>query len=463
MWIERRKSGIHRIREKVDGKSTTVFTGDEDACQQFLAGNRPLRSETDPYRDDYNLPGSTSWGKEADAQKKQEYNRTMGEVADFMADPTGVDEAGLERIARYLSNLAEDEQRFVNRRRARHVSLAAAREVLFVRRFMEAARVVFKDKVSASGYATQPPSKKHPRRKVNLMLSDLHFGARLDGAELPVEFNARTEARRLAKVIMETIAYKPHYREQTELNLLVNGDIIEGLLQHDEADGDPLTDQFVAITYALVQAITLLATHYPSVNVYWQTGNHGRNKLRHPGRATTSKWDSFETMIGKSVELACSSLRNVRWEIPRAPYCAVPLFESHMLLTHGDTVINVGNPGATLPINKIEQQMSKINATRVYGHQFDVFAVGHVHLGVNVLLPSGHLIINPPLVPSNGFALSLGYVSACGQYLWESIEGYPVGDTRLIRVGKSEDEDPKLERIIKPARFSYDPVERFPK
>ena len=464
MAVERKASGRFMARACKDGKRISLGTFDTEdearaAVDDFKYANRPLRNETNPYRDDYRLPGKTSWDSgTADAQKKQEYNRTMGEFADMLADPDSADETKQARVSRYLSNLAEDEKRFLNRRRARSVSLAAARELLFVRRFIEASRVVFKDRIEPSGYASK--SRRvfgKGKRIVNVLLSDLHFGARLDASELPTGYTAKTEARRLAKIVAEVCDYKPQYRDETTCNVLVNGDIIEGYLLHDIRDGDPLTDQFTGIVYALTQAIGHIAAAYPRVQVYWQSGNHGRNKLRHPGRATSSKWDSFETMAGVAVRLACQPLKNVVWNIPTTPYCTVPLFDARLLLTHGDTVINVGNPGKSLNLAKIDQQMAHINATGVYGSKFDVFAVGHVHVGVHVSLMAGHLIVNPPLVPSNGFALTLGYVSQCGQWLWESVEGYPVGDARLIEIGAAEDRDASLEKIIKPARFSYDP------
>lgn len=456
MAIEEQRSGRFLVRLVVDGRRQSIGTYDtfEEAEEAEAAHHKgSLRSEIDPLSDE------VTWGKDADAQKKAEYNRGMGQTADLLARVAAGEEVDpdlLSTCSRYISNLAEDEKRFVNRRRARSVSLAHARDVLMVRQFKEAAQVVFKNAIVPKGYAAKPP-KKGRKRVVNLLLSDLHFGAALSGDELPLEYNANTEARRLAKVVAECRDYKPHYRADSTLHLYVNGDIIEGYLLHDIRDGDTLTDQFVGIVYALTQAIGVLAAAYPRVKVFWQSGNHGRNKLRHPGRATSSKWDSFETMAGVSVELACKNLANVVFDIPQTPYCDVELpGGAHLLLTHGDTTLNVGNPGKSLQLEKIDHQMARINATLKYGQVFDVFAVGHVHIGVSVSLAAGHLMVNPPLTPVNGFADSLGYVSQCGQWLWESIEGYPVGDSRLIRVGAAEDNDASLEKIIKPARFSYD-------
>jgi hypothetical protein len=466
MAIERRKSGRFSVRLSEGGVRTTIGTFDTyqeavEAERRAKGGLQPLRSETEPYRHDYNMPGGATWGSStADAQKKQEYNRRMGEVADILskiASGEKLDSDQLKRCAEYTSNLAEDEARFINRRRARSVSIAHARETLMVRRFVEAASVVLRDKIVPQGYATAPP-KNPSKRIVNLMISDTHFGARLDGNELPMPYTAVTEARRFAKIIAEARDYKPHYREHTHLNLLINGDIIEGLLLHDLRDGDPLTDQFAAALSMLSQGIGVLAACYPSVSVYWQSGNHDRNKLRHPGRATSSKWDSIGTMLGYSVSMVCKPLVNVTFDIPQTPYCAVPIFDEWIFMTHGDTVLNVGNPGKSLNHLDIDRQMAAINLGR-YGKKFSVFACGHVHIGVSVSLGSGHLVINPPLVPSNGFAESLGYNSICGQWLWESVPGYPVGDMRLLKVGIAEDEDESLEKIITPARFSYDPKE----
>ncbi len=334
----------------------------------------------------------------------------------------------------------------------RSISLAAARGQLFLEQFKEMAEVVFKNKITASGYATKKPSK-NKKRILNLLLSDLHIGARLDAREVPNGFGPNEEARRLAHVVLNTAEYKTDHRNDTELNVYLDGDVIEGLLLHDMRSGAPLVEQCVAFMEYMMQALTFLAKAFPSVRVYCQTGNHGRNKLIHPGRATFQKYDSTEGILYHSLRIACRPLKNVSFDIPMTPYCAVPLFNHMALVTHGDTIVNFGNPGKSVDVKGIETQISKINSTEVYGHRFSVVAGGHVHTGCHIQLAEAHIIINPALIPSNGYALDLGYVSACGQRIWESTENYPVGDMRLIEVGPAQDKDASLDKIITPFSF----------
>jgi hypothetical protein len=68
----------------------------------------------------------------ADKQKKQEYNVLMGKTADFLRDPEQFTEPEIRELARrlYHAHLAEDEQRYMNRRAARAISLHLARQAL---------------------------------------------------------------------------------------------------------------------------------------------------------------------------------------------------------------------------------------------------------------------------------------------------------------------------------------------
>lgn len=387
--------------------------------------------------------------------KRQEYNRSQGDFADALADPASLTDEGIRKLARLVAGTAEEERRFTGRRAARLVTIQAAREALFLRSFSARAAGLFRDKVVATGFAKKKAAGK-VKRILNLHVSDTHIGARLPGGEYPTASNAQTEARRLAYLCEQAAGYKTDHRDQTHLNLLLNGDLIEGLLGHSNADTeDPLTDQHVACLHMLVQMVTYLSHHFRSVDVWCSSGNHGRNVQVHPGRATAQKWDSFETTIYVGAQLACRPLQNVRFHVPLTPYCVIPLFSRHMLMTHGDTVINVGNPAKSVNVDGISKQINAIVATKAYAQQgFDVVVAGHVHTGLMLHLPASMLIVNGPLTPPNGFALGLGFFEACSQWMWESTPDHVVGDARLIRIGPNVDKDASLDQVIRPVRFS---------
>lgn len=358
--------------------------------------------------------------------------------------------ANAGQISEAVHELALAEAENEDGRRTKVVSLAVARDELFLQRFDELAKKRFAGKIAASGYARKRP-RGQGKRILNVLLSDLHFGTRHDGRELPQSYGAAETARRLAKVIAEAAEYKPQYREHTSLKVRLSGDILQGALGHGPTWDTALAAQFDEALWLLTQALAFLAKHFPSVEVYIQNGNHDRDISVHPKRATSQKWNGWTWCLGRALHYACSGLSNVEIFTPRTPYCAIQLFDAWEFATHGDTVFSIGNPGQKLDVAAIENKAHKINSTGVYGHRFQVFSVGHVHVSASLELSGdAALIVNSALVPMDGYSESLGYVTACSQWLWESVPGYPVGDQRRIKVGPGEDGDASLDKIIRP-------------
>ncbi len=312
------------------------------------------------------------------------------------------------------------------------------------------------DRVFAKGYVTPKAYKglksKHQERYVNIVLSDLHYGSSIDPRECPNAFGPHEEARRTGRVVDQVAEYKRSYRKETSLKVHVIGDIIQNQL-HDMREGTPLTEQFCAALHYLVQAVFFWASEYPHVDVYCTPGNHGRNKSRHDERAVHQKWDGIESMIYRALAKAveASKLPNVKVHIGLRPYYVVDLFDHKAFATHGDTVFTVGYPGRVIQVDKLQKQVLKWNAARNVGGPFSLFFAGHVHIGSLIHLPQKVMVMtNGCLVPSDPFAVSIGSPDVtCGQYLFESVRGYPVGDQRFITVDDA-DGDKGYERLVKP-------------
>lgn len=391
-------------------------------------------------------------------EKRQEYSRAMGEVYSEVAGAAvqGADGAVLleslsEKSAQYLFNLSEQESRFGNRRHARSFSLAMAHEVMAMRMMREAADRYFTSRIEPKGWAarTNPP---HPsKRTVCLLLSDLHFGADLGELDEPMPYRAIEESRRLEFIVRQAAEYKPQYRDVSELLVMLNGDVIQGMLLHDMRDGIPIVEQKVVFWKYMTAALGHLASAYPRVRVACQPGNHGRDKARHPGRATSRKWDGHEWEMYYALSLMCSSLPNVEFEIPFRAVSVIDLYGSKLLLTHGDTEVKIGHPQKAAEKNAAV--MDNINSTMRYGCTFDAAAFGHWHYPA--LIPGAvRMLHNGALVPPDGFSRTIGAnYSRCGQWLWEAVEGYPVGDARYIAVDETTDADERLGEIIAPFRF----------
>jgi len=351
----------------------------------------------------------------------------------------------------FLKQRVEDERRDFDVLRGRRQTVAMAREGVFLEDLGKVLKDAFKGGVSVpSGYAKRTLDTSPKKRIVNIALSDLHYHSLLDPREVPFEYGPLQEARRTAKIVEDVCEYKPQYRDETELFVHVFGDIIQGDL-HDPRDAATITEQFGAATYLLTQAITIWASAYKRVTVRCVPGNHGRNKRRHPDRATTQKWDSFENMIYFAVKMAVATLPNVKVEIPYTPFYTYQAFDQQGFVTHGDTVLDAGFPSSTIDIKKVRNHINELNAGEKEKDS-DLFLIGHVHCGATVEIPSGPTFMsNGCLVPPDGFAVSRGIrKQKCGQQLWESVKGHICGDRRFLNVGEDTDNDTHLDRIIKP-------------
>jgi hypothetical protein len=436
-------------------------TIDPRAAREIADREARLESDFDALKpEDFDVAVGNDGRIDRDAarEKRQEYSRSMGETANALhraavesSNGRGdVADAMPEELAPYLAKLAEQERRFGNRRLARSVSLALAHEALAIRMFKEAASQYLSGRIEPTGYATSRP-RRAAKRTVCLLLSDLHLGSELSSLDEPLPFRAIEEARRLEYVVRQALDYKPQYRESSELLLIINGDIIEGQLGHQLRDGSPLTEQKCIFWELFGQLIGVAAQQYPSVRVVCQPGNHGRDKVRHPGRATSRKWDGHEWEMYYGLRKQAAALENVTWQLDFRAVSVVDLYGSKLGVTHGDTEIKLGNPDTKATQNA--QSLDRINSTRAFGVEFDAWAFGHFHT------PRYHprnprVVWNGALVPPNGHARSAGFVGEpCGQFLWEAVEGYPVGDVRFIEVGVAQDHDEKLGTIITPFRF----------
>lgn len=458
--------------DEARAKTNARADGDAQAIAEQKARDERARrvgSDIDPLTvddltdDDVSVGNDPRGGRASSAaarEKRQEYNRAMGEnaaalkhaaemkaqhggeILDYMPRASGL----------YAGGVAEQERRFGNRKLSRTISLFMAAEELALTRFKQTAEQYFDGKIVATGYAKRAPNRPM-KRSACLLLSDLHIGSELSALDEPMPFGAIQEARRLEYLMRQTCDYKPQYRNDTKLELMLNGDLIDGQLGHQIGAGAPLAEQKAAWWMYTSRMIAEFSAQFPQVNVTCQPGNHGRDKIRHPGRATWRKWDGHEFEMYFALERMCSNLKNVKFTIPFRAVSAVDLHGAWLGLTHGDTEVKLGHPDKAAEANA--RQLDKINSTRLWDVEFAAWAFGHFH--TPRYIPS-HIrcIFNGALVPPNGHSRAEGYVrEPCGQFLFEAVEGYPIGDVRFLTLDRSIDEDETLGKIIKPFRFAF--------
>lgn len=351
-------------------------------------------------------------------------------------------------IYEYLDNRARAEEDRIRHRVQKNYATSMAKDRLFLEQFKTIAEKLFRNKIVVPKGVVK--SKGPIERTENLLLSDLHFQSLLDPREVPVAYGAVEEARSLAAVVIQAAEFKPQYRENSILNIHLCGDIIQGQLW-DARDGAPLAEQAAAAMHLLIQAFAYLSGCYSQVVVRCTPGNHGRNKDRHHDRAIHQKWDSIETMIYYGIKMGLKDVPNIQVEIPYTPYFTYDSFGQKAFGTHGDTVINPGNPGKAINIESLRKQTNEWNSQFIKSERYQLFFVGHVHFAANVVLPNGvRFISNGCLVPPDSFAISGGYFTTCGQWIWESVPGHIVGDSRFIVIDENIHKDRALDKIIKP-------------
>ena len=254
--------------------------------------------------------------------------------------------------------------------------------------------------------------------------------------------------------MLEVANYKTQHRDHSSLNVLLNGDIIEGFLGHDLRSGAPLTEQFIATWKYLSAALAHWSAVFPSVHVECLAGNHGRRIEKAPGRDVGStRWDSHEHNLYWGLQAMCSGLQNVTFSIPMRAVSILNIHGSRALLAHGDGEPRVKHPDSGARANA--EMLNTINATRLYGDEVQLACFGHWHTPRLCYFKGTTAIFNGALVPPSGYARAAGFVGEkCGQFMFESVEGYPCGDVRFLEVGPSEDRDASLNRVVAPFRFA---------
>lgn len=333
------------------------------------------------------------------------------------------------------------------------LAVSTGKELAFLAELDKSLSKIFKGGVPSQLKISKPPKQKSVERVLSLFLSDTHYGSQLDPAECGFKYGPIEEARRTAQVVLNTSSYKTEHRNNTTLIFHLLGDLIQGQL-HDLRDGAPLADQMAACIHIVSQAVRFLASNFPKVIIPVTEGNHGRNKARHNERAIFQKWDSNERVIyyalKKIVEYA--KWENVKVIMGKTPYYRIDALGHSLFGTHGDTVLNPGNPHKTVNVGSLTNQLNKIMAAESANGlpKTSVAVVGHVHIATQIHLPGVTVFTNGSLIPPDNYALAAygSMDSECGQWLLETTREYAVGDSRLIRVDHKTDKDSSLDQII---------------
>jgi predicted phosphodiesterase len=281
-----------------------------------------------------------------------------------------------------------------------------------------------------------------------LFISDTHFGSIIDAAEVPGNrYNWRVAARRMGLLTHEAATFKCHRDGPRKLRILLGGDLIEGEIHGRGPHIDYLAEQIDGCRQLLTSVIDYLRTFYHSIEVLCVPGNHDRHAHR-MGRGLEHKYDSAITPTYSALAAIFRDCADVRFTIPKTPYALWKSPGGHTcVLTHGDTVVNLGVPSKNFKIDATSALVSKLGKSR--GERIDLVCVGHYHTPLVAQLEDGcAVVVNGCASGTGPYAQSLGiHGSAPAQMLWESVPGHPLGDARIVRLGAA-DSDAGWEDIV---------------
>jgi predicted phosphodiesterase len=255
-------------------------------------------------------------------------------------------------------------------------------------------------------WMARPPRKGEKTATLVTMLSDCHFDEVVNPAELGFR-NAYSRAiaeMRLARYFEQVVRLSRDYLtgmtyDGVVLCLggdLISGDIHEELSQTNEAQA---LDTVLHWSSKIAGGIELLADEFGKVHVPVVVGNHGRRtrKPKAKGRAR----DNFDWMIGQLIARHFDRDSRVTFEIPDGTDCMVKVYDTTILLTHGDQVSGGGGIGGIWP------PIMRMAAKKRVRHQFDFVMMGHWHQ--LIMASTAGLIVNGSLKGEDEYAATMNF------------------------------------------------------
>lgn len=268
--------------------------------------------------------------------------------------------------------------------------------------------------LDAVSVETAPWGKVSKRRRAKgratalIMLSDLHLDEVVKAAEVTVSGRAlNAYDRRIALQRLRRTA-EGAVRLGTELMqgfaydgaiVVLGGDLISGSL-HDLAEwnegGGPIATCDYWVDH-LAAFLSTIADAYGPTHVVSVVGNHGRNtrKPRTKGRVE----DNFDHLLARLLCRHFVADERFTWNIPLSADAYVDVYDSRILITHGDQAKGgAGISGLLTPISLLDHRKRKRDATvgRPYSHLF----MGHWHQ----YLRTGSVTVNGSMKGTDEYA-----------------------------------------------------------
>jgi hypothetical protein len=294
------------------------------------------------------------------------------------------------------------------------------------------------------------------RRLITALVSDIHFGLNVDPREVPAGgYNWTIAARRMARLAVETAAWKENHREETDLCVVINGDVLAGLIHVDDHGIRPLTEQIHGAFSILFSYLHYLAQHFARMRVVLLPGNHDRVQRE---RQVAQRWDSHAHAVFLALAAAFRDEKRMVFDVPLTGEGVVdlPSGKAVALYTHGDVKPTISNVGRALSIDPIIAALNRVNASGEYPKPVRIIGWGHYHQGFVLPTGLGTALVNGSVIGPDSFARN-----ACGvrgsegepmQLIFESVQEHDFGDSRWLSLRQADNDD-SYDKVIATPRL----------
>ncbi len=247
-----------------------------------------------------------------------------------------------------------------------------------------------------------PSKPKNTAATIITMLSDLHLDEIVNPEEIgwANAYNRKIAEQRLKKWTSKVIELSTSYVAGVNIEGIVvalGGDLISGDIHEELKETNETTtmDSVVYWSEILASSITTIADHFGKVFVPCVVGNHGRT-TRKPRMKLRVK-TNFDWLLCTMVANHLKADKRITFSIPESADCIFDVYETKVLMTHGDSV-KAGSSG----VGGLFPPLFRYKAKKQTNDSFDLLMVGHFH--TLVLAASQGFICNGSLKGPDEFS-----------------------------------------------------------
>lgn len=249
-----------------------------------------------------------------------------------------------------------------------------------------------------------PKGKVH-HATITAFLSDTHFDEVVSASEMNGvnSYNRKIAEIRLRKFFDMSIRLTRDYIAGVKIDGLVlplGGDMVTGNIHEElERTNDaPILDTCLHWAEQICAGMEMQLKFFPKIFVPCVVGNHGRLRKKPQHKAVAR--DNYDWLIYQMIAKHFRANPRVTFMIPDGPDCYYQIYNTRMLLTHGNQ-FSGGNGigGIAVPIMRGDAKKQK--ASTAIGRSYDVMQIGHWHHRMDL----GSVMINGTTKGHDEYAL----------------------------------------------------------